>query len=67
MNWLVWRVSGGSGNLQVLYDELMEGYNPGIRPVLRSSDTVQVRANLKMQQIISLVGSIEPLNYFKLF
>ena len=58
-------VSGAPSNLQVLYDELMEGYNPGIRPVLKSSDTVQVQANLKTQQIISLVSSMQPLNYFK--
>ena len=42
-------------NLQVLYDDLLDGYNPNVRPVLHNTHSVQVHANMKMQQIISMV------------
>ena len=42
-------------NLQVLYDDLLDGYNPNVRPVLHNTHSVQIHANMKMQQIISMV------------
>ena len=42
-------------NLQVLYDDLLDGYSPNVRPVLHNTQFVQVHANMKMQQIISMV------------
>ena len=39
-----------------LYDDLINGYNNGVRPVGNHSDQLTVRLSLRLSQLIEVVG-----------
>lgn len=47
-----------------LYDDLLSNYNRLIRPVSNNTDTVLVKLGLRLSQLIELVCSPYPTNWF---
>ena len=48
--------ANGYGDAERLYDDLIHGYNPFIRPVANNSDRLTVKMGLKLSQLIDVVS-----------
>ena len=49
-------LSTQNSSLSALYDFLLDGHKPSIRPVLNASDVLEIYIDIKLRQIIKVVG-----------
>ena len=54
----------GSSDAERLYDDLINGYNPLIRPVGNISDRLTIKLGLKLSQLIDVVSMSHVLHKY---